>query len=311
MTVKATDRQAGDDTPGGQPVRRGVGRPATARARGAVVPTLPAQGSRSPSAYKGSPDCELINSLARGLQVLAAFGPDDDLLGNKDIAARTGIPKPSVSRLTDTLVKLNFLQQDAANGLYRLGSATIALGLTARHSLDLATIAQPFMERFALEHGISVELGTLDGLEIRARAIRTDTASADRTDLFLGADFALDDTALGLAFICGLSVEARGDLLARLKTARGDAWPASEARVAAALTHYANAGYCLSLGEWRGRTNALGAPLTADGADTPLSLCIMGAADDVPAARLEELAPYFMGLIATIRAAARQKQRQG
>jgi DNA-binding IclR family transcriptional regulator len=211
MAVRSTDRKEAEG--GLQIVKRSVGRPAVARARSVAVATLPAEGSRPGSGYKSTPDCELINSLARGLRVLAAFAPEDDLLGNKDIAARTGIPKPSISRLTDTLVKLNFLEQDAVSGLYRLGGATIALGLAARKNLDLPTIAGPFMERFAIEHSVSVELGTLDGLEIRARGIMTNGLTPDATNLFLGASFALDATALGLAYICGLSPDRRTDLL--------------------------------------------------------------------------------------------------
>jgi DNA-binding IclR family transcriptional regulator len=281
---------------------RPVGRPAVARSRGAVVATLPAEGSRPANGYKGSPDCELINSLARGLQVLAAFGADDDMLGNKDISARTGIPKPSVSRLTDTLVKLNFLEQDVGNGLYRLGTATLALGLAARKTTDLPTIAQPIMERFALEHDVTVQMGTLDGLEIRARAVNRDHVA-------LGVNCALDNTAVGLAYICGLGPDNRAELLARLAAARGMQWPESRARIDRAISQFGEDGYCLSLGEWEGLSNAIGAPLMLATGGAPLSLCCAGPAGTMTPARLHEIAPYFIGLVSTIQAAARQQLR--
>jgi len=41
--------------------------------------------------------------------VLRAFQPNDGLLGNQEIAARTNLPKPTVSRLTYTLTKLGYL----------------------------------------------------------------------------------------------------------------------------------------------------------------------------------------------------------
>jgi DNA-binding IclR family transcriptional regulator len=309
MAVRSTDRKEAEG--GLQIVKRSVGRPAVARARSVAVATLPAEGSRPGSGYKSTPDCELINSLARGLRVLAAFAPEDDLLGNKDIAARTGIPKPSISRLTDTLVKLNFLEQDAVSGLYRLGGATIALGLAARKNLDLPTIAGPFMERFAIEHSVSVELGTLDGLEIRARGIITNGLTPDATNLFLGASFALDATALGLAYICGLSPDRRADLLSRLQAARGGDWQASSARIDKAIAEYTADGYCTSLGEWQGNVNGIGAPLVMGLGDAPLSICCVGRAEQMPPARLHELAPYFLGLVTTIQAAARQKLRHG
>ena len=283
-------------------VKRPVGRPSFARARSAKAGGNVEQDSSS--SYKSSPDCELINSLARGLQVLAAFQPEDDLLGNKDISARTGIPKPSVSRLTDTLVKLNFLEQDVGNGLYRLGGAAHALGLAARKTIDLPTIAQPFIERFASEHGITVFLGTLEGLEVRARVLGGGSNAGYNG---LGADFSLDETALGLAYICGLEPQARKDLLSRLKTARGRRWPQSEARIEAALKQYADVGFCIMQGEWGGQSNTIGAPLPSSSGTPMLSICCGGPAAEFDRAKLHELAPYFVGLISTIKAATKQQ----
>ena len=50
-----------------------------------------------------------MNSLARGLDILTAFTPAEGLLGNQEIAARAGLPKATVSRLTYTLTKLGYL----------------------------------------------------------------------------------------------------------------------------------------------------------------------------------------------------------
>src|SRR5690606_20818969 len=66
--------------------------------------------SRSADAQRDVPnDRKFITALARGLDVLSVFRPDDRLLGNQEIAARTGLPKPTVSRLTYTLTKLGYL----------------------------------------------------------------------------------------------------------------------------------------------------------------------------------------------------------
>src|SRR3546814_17000069 len=43
---------------------------------------------------------DFVTALARGLDVLRAFGPDDDMLGSGDIAVRTAIPASTGSRLT-------------------------------------------------------------------------------------------------------------------------------------------------------------------------------------------------------------------
>ena len=54
-------------------------------------------------------DRRFATTLSRGLSVLRAFRPSDDGLGNAEIAARTGLPKSTVSRLTYTLQALGYL----------------------------------------------------------------------------------------------------------------------------------------------------------------------------------------------------------
>ena len=48
-------------------------------------------------------DRKFANTLARGLAVLRAFRASDSGLTHAQIADRTGLPKPTVSRLTYTL----------------------------------------------------------------------------------------------------------------------------------------------------------------------------------------------------------------
>jgi DNA-binding IclR family transcriptional regulator len=55
-------------------------------------------------------DRKFVTALSRGLDVLRCFGPRDRWLANQDIAKRTGLAKPTVSRLAYTLTKLGFLR---------------------------------------------------------------------------------------------------------------------------------------------------------------------------------------------------------
>ena len=49
---------------------------------------------------------QFVLALARGLEILRSFEPGDRLLGNQDISRRTGLPKPTVSRLTSSPLAL-------------------------------------------------------------------------------------------------------------------------------------------------------------------------------------------------------------
>src|SRR5215469_5383641 len=76
-------------------------------------------------------DRKFVAALARGLEVLRAFTATDGLLGNGEIVERTGLPKPTVSRLTYTLTKLGYLTYVERLGKYQLAPAALALGYSA------------------------------------------------------------------------------------------------------------------------------------------------------------------------------------
>ena len=64
-------------------------------------------------------------SLLRGLEILRAFRPGSDVLGNAEIAERTGLPKSTVSRLTGTLLQAGFLFYSPRHRGYSLGVAVL------------------------------------------------------------------------------------------------------------------------------------------------------------------------------------------
>ena len=80
------------------------------------------------SKSKDEKDRKFVEALARGLEILRAFGQKGGLLGNQDIASITGLPKPTVSRLTYTLTKLGYLTYSPSLEKYQLDSGVMALG---------------------------------------------------------------------------------------------------------------------------------------------------------------------------------------
>ena len=66
----------------------------------------------SKSRFADKPGSSPANrSLERGVEILRAFRPGSALLGNGDLAERTGLSRATVSRLTQTLVGVGMLQQ--------------------------------------------------------------------------------------------------------------------------------------------------------------------------------------------------------
>src|SRR5260221_11360632 len=109
------------------------------------VPVPGARLSPPPAAfsYEHEGDRQFATTLARGLEVLRCFTPLEPQLGNKEISVRTGLPKPTVSRLTYTLTKLGYLRHNMRLGKYQLGSAVLSIGYPLLASMNARPVAPP------------------------------------------------------------------------------------------------------------------------------------------------------------------------
>src|SRR3954465_4030061 len=122
-----------------------------------------ALGDRASSAAE---ERKFVVALARGLEVLRAFTPNESLLGNQEIAARTGLAKATVSRLTYTLTRLGYLAHVERLGKYQLAPAALSIGYSTLANMRIRHIARPYMQELANYAGASVALGTRDRLNL-------------------------------------------------------------------------------------------------------------------------------------------------
>ena len=115
---------------------------------------------------KVATDRSFVVALSRGLDVLRAFQPNDGLLGNQEIAARTKLPKPTISRLTYTLTKLGYLTPVPRFEKYQLAPAALALGYSALANLGVRHLSEPYREELMRETGGAVAIGGRDRLSM-------------------------------------------------------------------------------------------------------------------------------------------------
>ena len=111
-------------------------------------------------------DRNFVTALARGLEVLRAFRVGNQPMGNQELAEITGLPKPTVSRLTYTLTRLGYLSYNERIGKYRLGSAVLTLGYSMLAGLTVRDIARPLLQEIADYSGVSAALGDRDRLNV-------------------------------------------------------------------------------------------------------------------------------------------------
>ncbi len=208
---------------------------------------------------KAKPDRHFVTALARGLDVLSVFRARDALLGNQELARRSGLPKSTVSRLTYTLTKLGYLepaQDDKGAAGYRLGSAVLALGSTMLSRLDMRAIARPLMQELADASQAMVSLGMRDRLSmIYVENCRS--GSALTLSLDVGSRIPMATTAMGRAWLAVCTDAERRDLMERMRQRDPAQWPAVEAGILRALEEHRATGCCTSFGEWQKDVNAV------------------------------------------------------
>jgi DNA-binding IclR family transcriptional regulator len=96
--------------------------------------------------------------------IMGAFDGASPWLTLQQIADRTGLPRSTVHRILDSLVKLRWL--DHTGGGYRLGMRSLELGGLAVAHNELREATAPLLHDLHLRTGTTVHLAVLDRLDI-------------------------------------------------------------------------------------------------------------------------------------------------
>lgn len=206
-------------------------------------------------------DRQFVTALARGLEVLRCFKPRDRHLGNQDIAERTGLPKPTVSRLTYTLTRMGYLYHDEKLGKYQLGTGVLSLGFSLLTNMDVLKIARPLMQELADYSHTVVSVGTRDRSAMIYLDGRHSTAATVSLRREPGTRVPIATTAMGRALLCGLPEDEREPLLEKIRLKDLANWPKHKLGIEQAMRDYQERGFCLSIGDWRSDVNAVGVPM--------------------------------------------------
>ena len=243
-------------------------------------------------------DRMFVNALARGLEILRVFNPSDGALGNQEIAKRTGIPKPTVSRLAYTLTKLGYLIYFADTRRYQLGPAGLSLGYAILNRLRIRQVARPLMQQLSDEVGASVAIGMRDRLEMLYIAY-THSNSSVTLRLDVGTRIPMASTAMGRAFLGGLPPSEREYLMANLARRLPEDWPRLEPRILDAVKQMQADGFCLVAGEWQRDVNAIATIIRVR--DELYGISCGAPAYFLREKRLrDEIAPRFLEIVAAI-----------
>jgi IclR family pca regulon transcriptional regulator len=108
----------------------------------------------------------VVQSLAKGFQVIEAFTSDEPELVLADVARRTGLDKGTTFRLLNTLVLLGYVEKVDDTRRFRLTLKCLDIGFNAIARSDLRAQSRPILRGLVGELNEAASLGVLDGSDI-------------------------------------------------------------------------------------------------------------------------------------------------
>jgi IclR family mhp operon transcriptional activator len=141
-----------------------------------------------------------VRSLERGLALLVAMNRRP-LASVCELAADTGLPRPTVYRLLDTLAKAGFVSLDSATDRYRPTHGVRALSDGFVDDEWVTEVASPMMAEFTREHVWPVSLFTFEAgkMLVRDTTHRLSALSIDYG--MVGKRMSMLRTAGGLVYL--------------------------------------------------------------------------------------------------------------
>ncbi len=207
-------------------------------------------------------DRNFVTALARGLDVLRSFRPHETLLSNAEMATRTGLPKPTVSRLLNTLCKLDYVSFDEATGNYRLSAGVLSLGFGVISGMEIADRAKGIL--LDLRDGPNsfitaavAQAHMADAIYVAVERSREDISLA----ITIGARLPLFFSAIGRAILLAMSEEELETAFAYGAQVLPDSIQAQKESYKTAKAEFECRGYCSSFGDWRKDVNGIAVPI--------------------------------------------------
>jgi DNA-binding IclR family transcriptional regulator len=254
-------------------------------------------------AKKAATDRRFVVALSRGLDVLRAFRPNDGLLGNQEIAARTNLPKPTVSRLTYTLTRLGYLTPVPRFEKYQLAPAAMALGYAALANLGVRHLSEPFRDTLMRETGGAVAVGGRDRQSMIYFGQSRNGLTVN-VQLDVGSRIPIATTAMGRAYVWALPDDERAALLRDLREHYGSRWAKLRDGIERSGETVAKHGFAISAGEWQDDVHAVGVALKLNDGTGPYAFnCGAPAFRFTEERLLNDIGPRLVAMVRNIEAA--------
>lgn len=269
-----------------------------------LPPHAPAQrkksagpSARSRAGSKPDADAGQARVLARGLSILRAFTPRNEWLSNQEIAAKTSLPRPTVSRLTTNLTGLGYLSYSTASRKYRLGTSVLALGFSVLANVDIRVLARPLLQRLADQEDVLVVLASRDDMAMVCNEVCHSSKSIFSLRVNVGSRLVLPYSAMGLALLGAMTPEERAEALRQISRSFKKNWQELQELIEAAVEQFRRCGFCTTLETLESGINGIAVAIDTPGAPHSFTIGLAGPSFRFPAERLEsDLGPKLLAI---------------
>jgi len=170
-----------------------------------------------------SPD--FIEAIARGLDVIRAFGPGQPVMSLAAVATASDLPRPTARRILLTLEQLGYVRQvggQLASGAGQLGQSVggyeltprvLDLGMSYVLSRGLWEVARPYMEALVARTRNSSSIAQLDGSDI-VYVARVAVPKIVTLAVTIGTRFPAMQTSLGKVLLAAVPLADAEQILA-------------------------------------------------------------------------------------------------
>ena len=160
---------------------------------------------------RGETGPDFIEALARGLSVIRAFGPSRSTMTLSEVAAATGLARPTARRMLLTLEELGYVR--ASQGGFALTPRVLELGMAYIGSINIWDIARPHMEQLVARTNESSSIAQLDGSDV-VYVARVAVPKIITIAVTIGTRFPALQTSLGKVLLAELSPDELERVLA-------------------------------------------------------------------------------------------------
>jgi IclR family transcriptional regulator, pca regulon regulatory protein len=239
-----------------------------------------------------------VQSLARGLAVIRAFGAATPRLSLSEVARATDLTRASARRFLLTLESEGYVR--ARDGLFELTPRVLELGFSYLSAQSLPEVTMPHLEALSHAVGESSSASILDGTDIVYIA-RVPTRRIMSVGITIGTRFPAYVTSMGRVLLAFASAEARDTYFDGFV---GQAFTprtvTSEDALRAELDRVREQGWSLIDGELESGLRALSVPVTRGGTVVAAINVSMPASDADATAQALTLLPAMQDAAAAI-----------